>query len=156
MSVIGVPSGLDLGRSLQSSAHHQLAHQVARGLPVSPQGTEKRLYYLSRGRWQHTNLFGIVLPDQIGKSPPSFEKCNQAANFQNYHWDNSRYSFARLVCFSCQRTLKALIELAQLKQGWNCHELELCKLVRIFRRRRSCMSPHHLVLSGLIQHSLPM
>ena len=76
MSVTRVPSGPDLGRSLQANACHQLAHQVARGLPVSPQGTVKRLYCLSRGRWQHTNLFGIVLPDQIGKSPPSFEKCN--------------------------------------------------------------------------------
>ena len=127
MNVARVPSGPGLGRSLQSSACHQLTHQVARGLPVSPQGTEKRLYYLSRGRWQHTNLFGIVLPDQIDKSPQSFEKCNQAANFQNYHQDNSRCSFARLVCFSCQRTLKALIELVQLKLGWSYHEIALCK-----------------------------
>ena len=127
MSVARVPSGPDLGRSLQASACHQLAHQVARGLPVSPQGTEKRLYYLSRGRWRHTNLFGIVLPDQIGKSPPSFEKCNWAKNFQNYRQHNSRCSFAHLVRSSCQHTLKALIELVQLKLGWNCHELELCK-----------------------------
>ena len=60
MSVARVPSRLNLGRSLQASACHQLAHQVARGLPVSPQGTVRRLYYLSRERWRHTDLFGIV------------------------------------------------------------------------------------------------
>lgn len=60
MSVAEVPLRPDLGKSLQARVRHQQQHQVARGSPVSPQGTERRLYYLSRGRWRHTNLFGII------------------------------------------------------------------------------------------------
>ena len=60
MISIKVPSAPGPSKSLQASAGRQLEHLVAHGSPVSPQGTEKRLYYLSRGRLRHTNLFGRV------------------------------------------------------------------------------------------------
>ena len=123
MSVVIVPWEPDLGKSLQARVCHQRPHQVARGSSVSPQGTERRLYYLSRGRWRHTNLFGIVWPDQIGKSLPSFETCSLAGSWLRSHQHNFRCSFAGQECFSCLHTLKALAASVHLRLGWNYHEI---------------------------------